>query len=681
MYYLTKKEKSFYSIKLYKGEIKNSQREGFGIQLFPNGCLYLGFWHKNQASGQGLFILKDSTLYKGTYSQNFITQGKIKYFNSATYEGNFDKTPQERFKNGTFTFKSGPKYTGEWYEGIPTNGYMTFMNKKIGEIPREKNITFMNGDMGVFLSSENKLLYEGGLENGVFEGKGIVYCTFGQYKMGGFRQGVGEGDYYKMSVNWGFVESGSVRDGVKVAGVKKMFNNGFYLSYEMGKLEKATVTFPFLNRDYFKGKVVLDVEDSFSIVLSKGVYYKFVEDNKFRGIEIFDVSNVLELQIATDVRNVSFEFSFNEFVKKKKFLKEMNDFMEYLYKNNISFPEELLPDCLKIKKEENINIRISEIDLDLERSMIDKSVREKYIKEIKNRSKTRPKPRFGNLNNPDKKISLIQRKKTGLRFTRSISPFQIRKSKVNDKKYLNFNKISSNLLKSTTMTSKKSSKKSLSKTVSKNKKLIKSLKIVKPKQNYYNPLQISKKKFFIKEENIDFFQGKIIKGLKQGKGKLITNEDIIYEGNFIDNIIQGKGKMIYNNYKYEGNFKNGILEGSGNFVLKDKKYEGKFVNGIFFSKLIIVDKTIIIFFKKSLDRDLKSGEVIIFFQNFYKVHCKILIGKIEEGKCIIEDPYLNKWKGNIKKSKKILKAFCHKLGKRGYFELNVLNGIVKIVSK
>ena len=693
MYYLTKKEKSYYSKKLYQGEIKNSQRNGFGIQIFGNGCLYIGFFSKNQANGKGLFILKDSTTYKGEYYQNYITKGVINYFNGSIYEGEFDNTPLERFKNGTFFFKSGPRFTGEWYEGSPIAGVLSYHNIKIDEIPKKSEITYKNDKIGVFISSKEKWLYEGGLENNVYTGKGIVYCSFQQYKMGEFKNNMTNGEYYKMSINWGCISSGFSKNNIKCGFTKKIFNNGFYLNYEIGKLEAATVTFPFFNKDFYKGKVILDENNTFSIILSKGIYYEFIDDNKFRAIDIFNVSNISELQVATNLRNINFDFSFNEFIKKKKNLVVLKNFVKDLYKENVVFDESFLPECLKMKKKESeIKIRIT--NLDLSEFEIARSIREKYAEN--NNIRSRSKTGLTNLKSYKKKVGFTNSRKTGLRNTRSISPFIARKSKLNDKNNLNSTRNSkrdTNLLKTQLkLKSKKSLFRSMSRQNSDLKKseTKKNLKLVKIKNFFYTPNQISQKKFFIQENNINFFEGKILKGLKQGKGRLVTNDEVIYKGFFEDNILKGKGKVIYKNFIYKGNFKNGILEGFGKLVIKKKFskggvkeiYEGKFINGIFFNDLILIKKNMVYFFEKKLEKEILTGKVKIFFGNFFLIFCKIINFDIQEGEIGIQDKFGNKYKGFIKKkkNKNIFKAFCKKLGKAGYFEINVFLGLVRIFS-
>ena len=67
MYHLTKKGKSIFLIDYYRGQIIKNQRQGFGLQLFLNGCFYIGFWEKNKAHGYGKLVYPDGTYYQGEF--------------------------------------------------------------------------------------------------------------------------------------------------------------------------------------------------------------------------------------------------------------------------------------------------------------------------------------------------------------------------------------------------------------------------------------------------------------------------------------------------------------------------------------------------------------------------------------------------------------------------------------
>lgn len=82
---------------LYIGQKKTSNdqelRDGFGLQLFPNGSFYVGEWLDDKAHGKGQLVLKDGTFYEGVYQRNCIVNGRLYYFNGAIFEGTFDGSP------------------------------------------------------------------------------------------------------------------------------------------------------------------------------------------------------------------------------------------------------------------------------------------------------------------------------------------------------------------------------------------------------------------------------------------------------------------------------------------------------------------------------------------------------------------------------------------------------------
>ncbi len=49
---------------------KTNLREGFGVQIWPDGSLYIGLWHKGQASKYGRFALADGDCYEGDWERD-----------------------------------------------------------------------------------------------------------------------------------------------------------------------------------------------------------------------------------------------------------------------------------------------------------------------------------------------------------------------------------------------------------------------------------------------------------------------------------------------------------------------------------------------------------------------------------------------------------------------------------
>lgn len=50
---------------VYKGQVKEGLRHGFGIQVWPDGARYEGMWRDNVASGRGKFFHIDGDVYDG----------------------------------------------------------------------------------------------------------------------------------------------------------------------------------------------------------------------------------------------------------------------------------------------------------------------------------------------------------------------------------------------------------------------------------------------------------------------------------------------------------------------------------------------------------------------------------------------------------------------------------------
>lgn len=57
---------------VYKGQVKDGQRHGFGIQVWPDGAKYEGMWRDNVACGRGKFFHIDGDVYDGKISYLFL---------------------------------------------------------------------------------------------------------------------------------------------------------------------------------------------------------------------------------------------------------------------------------------------------------------------------------------------------------------------------------------------------------------------------------------------------------------------------------------------------------------------------------------------------------------------------------------------------------------------------------
>ena len=107
--------------------------------------------------------------------------------------------------------------------------------------------------------------------------------------------------------------------------------------------------------------------------------------------------------------------------------------------------------------------------------------------------------------------------------------------------------------------------------------------------------------------NNNEYNGTIIFGKKNGKGKLIYSEtNMIYFGMFINDSREIKGNLssFDNKYLYDGEWKNDKFEGNGSLITPDgKKYIGQFKNGLYEGKGYLIDNEGNIY-----DGNFKNGE-------------------------------------------------------------------------
>jgi hypothetical protein len=80
--------------RLYKGQFnkKTGERDGVGIQIWPDGSKYEGIWRRDKANGRGRMTHANGDMYEGQWRD--------------------DKANG----NGVFVDANNAMYTGEWVE-------------------------------------------------------------------------------------------------------------------------------------------------------------------------------------------------------------------------------------------------------------------------------------------------------------------------------------------------------------------------------------------------------------------------------------------------------------------------------------------------------------------------------------------------------------------------------------
>ena len=164
-------------------------KHGRGIQIWPDGSYYKGYWENNKAEGKGQFIHSTGDIYIGNWHNN-------KRYGKGVYQSKFGMQYNGYWKNdklegkGKEIWEDGTSYIG-YYSGGQKNGK--------GEIEWPNGCKykgdFKNGNMngkGIYIFPDNRK-YEGDFVNNVFEGKGLFTWPNGNKYNGYFKNDKREG--------------------------------------------------------------------------------------------------------------------------------------------------------------------------------------------------------------------------------------------------------------------------------------------------------------------------------------------------------------------------------------------------------------------------------------------------------------------------------------------------------
>ncbi|KAK2957660.1 putative Phosphatidylinositol 4-phosphate 5-kinase 5 [Blattamonas nauphoetae] len=93
------------------------EREGQGVNRFPNGDIYKGEYKKGVRQGPGKYFWKKPIAkYSGTYENHKKEgYGLMKYPDGSSYDGQFHEG--RRHGDGTYTYPNGDTYIGQWENG------------------------------------------------------------------------------------------------------------------------------------------------------------------------------------------------------------------------------------------------------------------------------------------------------------------------------------------------------------------------------------------------------------------------------------------------------------------------------------------------------------------------------------------------------------------------------------
>lgn len=100
------------------------ERHGFGMQIWPDGSKYTGYWKNDRTNGRGRLIHHDGSVYVGEWKDD-MAQGMGEYTenNGMKYTGQWANDKEEGRGNGSSKFVGREEWPdGTVYEGEYKNG-------------------------------------------------------------------------------------------------------------------------------------------------------------------------------------------------------------------------------------------------------------------------------------------------------------------------------------------------------------------------------------------------------------------------------------------------------------------------------------------------------------------------------------------------------------------------------
>ena len=170
---------------IYYGEwdVNFVTKHGRGIQIWPDGSYYMGYWDNNKAEGKGEFVHSTGDVYEGNWHNNK-REGKGVYHSKQGMEYNGDWKNDKQEGEGEEKWEDGSTYVGQFSNGKKNGkGFMQWSNDST------YNGDFENGNIkgkGVYHFADNRV-YEGDFVNNVFEGKGLLTWPNGNKYRGNFK--------------------------------------------------------------------------------------------------------------------------------------------------------------------------------------------------------------------------------------------------------------------------------------------------------------------------------------------------------------------------------------------------------------------------------------------------------------------------------------------------------------
>lgn len=186
----------------YFGHFHQNQMQGYGIMDYADGGRYEGEWMANVPHGLGKLTVYNGDFYEGAFASGmFHGNGRMRYQDGTLYEGDWQFN--QRHGRGRFTQSPGTFQDGWWeQDAFVSTDYpvgIKDLAKSDTAYLRNCNLEFCLAGRGSF-TYRNGTHYVGDFTKGIPEGSGKVIYNNGDKYEGGWQQHLPHGNgtmYYK----------------------------------------------------------------------------------------------------------------------------------------------------------------------------------------------------------------------------------------------------------------------------------------------------------------------------------------------------------------------------------------------------------------------------------------------------------------------------------------------------
>ncbi len=227
---------------IYTGQWKDQKRDGAGKQVWTDGSIFEGHWKNNKAHGKGRVIQANGDVFEGEWVDGVINKAKYTSVNGDVYEGGWAQAEAEgaddylkagkKEGQGKYTYKEGLNLTYEGgYENDLMNGKGILLfrdgRKFTGEFVDDK----MEGKGGVFVWTDGRK-YEGEYFDDKKHGYGVFSWPDGRRYEGSWLYGKqhGKGSIIMVENNEKIKYNGEWEDGKRIRWFNKEMADGKVLS-------------------------------------------------------------------------------------------------------------------------------------------------------------------------------------------------------------------------------------------------------------------------------------------------------------------------------------------------------------------------------------------------------------------------------------------------------------------